>query len=167
MNKIGFGGRCHWCTEAIFQSLKGVSEVGQGWIASEGTAAAYSEAVIVEFDPQIISLETLIAVHLHSHSCTSIHQMRSKYRSAVYTFDKEQQEAAQIILHRLQKEFNQPVITQVIPFSKFKLNSDQYLNYYYSDPQKPFCQNIVAPKLKLLMDKFGKHINAEKLMMND
>lgn len=90
MQKIGFGGSCHWCTEAIFRSLKGVTTVEQGWITSDGENHTPSEAVIVSFDASEIKLETLIAIHLHTHSCTANHDLRSKYRSAVYTFNSEQ-----------------------------------------------------------------------------
>ena len=82
MTKIGFGGSCHWCTEAIFQSLRGVREVLQGCIATDGDD--FSEAVIVAFDENEIALNDLVAVHLATHSCTSEHSMRRKYRSVVY-----------------------------------------------------------------------------------
>jgi peptide-methionine (S)-S-oxide reductase len=156
MEKIGFGGSCHWCTEAIFQSLKGVSQVQQGWIASEGTATNFSEAVIVIFDLTLISLETLVDVHLHSHSCTSEHSMRSKYRSAVYTFNDDQVPVVQRAIGNLQADFDELIITQIMPFNAFKLNTEQYLNYYYNDPEKLFCQNVVKPKLRLLLERFGE-----------
>lgn len=163
MYKIGFGGSCHWCTEAIFLSIKGVQTVGQGWIASEGESAAFSEAVIVEFDRTIVSLDTLIAIHLHTHSCTANHTMRSKYRSAVYTFNKDQAIAAQQAITTLQTEFAKTIITEVVPFKAFKLNKDEYLNYYYSNPGKLFCENIVTPKLHLLMRRFGKEVDPGKV----
>ncbi len=93
LEKIGFGGGCHWCTEAVFQSLKGVEKVEQGWIASEGEASTLSEAVIVHFDTSQISLVLLIEIHLLTHESTSEHSMRKKYRSAIYYFDVEQQVA--------------------------------------------------------------------------
>lgn len=155
MDKIGFGGSCHWCTEAVFQSLRGVVEVQQGWIASDGGAEEFSEAVIVVFDAAVISLETLVAVHLHTHGCTAEHRMRAKYRSAVYTFSEEQVFPVRQAIERLQADFDAPVLTQIIPFKAFKLNQEQYLNYYYSDPEKLFCQNVVRPKLVLLRERFG------------
>jgi peptide-methionine (S)-S-oxide reductase len=161
LEKIGLGGSCHWCTEAIFRSLKGVTTVEQGWIASDGDNEQPSEAVIVQFDPKKIDLQTLIAIHLHTHSCTSNHEMRGKYRSAVYTYYDEQIQPARKELEALQNEFDQPIITQVLPFQSFKLNEENYLNYYYKDPTKPFCQNIVNPKLKILLEKFGTHIAPE------
>ncbi|WP_121812290.1 peptide-methionine (S)-S-oxide reductase [Mucilaginibacter kameinonensis] len=162
MQKIGFGGSCHWCTEAIFRSLKGVSSVDQGWIASDAENTTPSEAVIVHFDQQQISLETLVAIHLHTHSCTAEHTMRGKYRSAVYTFNDAQLNAATAAIKALQTEFEQPVITKALPFQTFKLNSENYLDYYYKDPSKPFCQNIVNPKLKALLIRFKNQIDPDK-----
>lgn len=161
MNQIGFGGNCHWCTEAVFQSLKGVSSVKQGWIASEGPAADYSEAVLVCFNPELISEATLIAIHLYTHSCTSIHSMRTKYRSAVYTVNDVQAREAQEILVNLQAEFDKPVITKVLPLKEFKLNKEEDLNYYFKNPDKPFCKRYISPKLKVLMDRFGKEMNTD------
>src|SRR3954451_12716902 len=90
-NKIGFGGGCHWCTEAVFLSLKGVEQVEQGWIASQPPYDAFSEAVVVTYDPLVITLTDLITIHLHTHASTSNHSMRQKYRSAVYWFDAEEE----------------------------------------------------------------------------
>jgi peptide-methionine (S)-S-oxide reductase len=162
MQKVGFGGSCHWCTEAIFRSLKGVTEVQQGWISSDGENTAPSEAVIVSFEETEISLQTLIAIHLHTHSCTATHSMRDKYRSAVYTFNDRQAAEAQTVIKGLQAEFEQPIITKVLPFQTFRLNEETYLDYYYKDPSKPFCQNIVNPKLKELIRRFQKHISPQR-----
>ncbi|MBD1394092.1 peptide-methionine (S)-S-oxide reductase [Mucilaginibacter glaciei] len=155
MEKIGFGGSCHWCTEAIFQSLMGVTGVQQGWIASEGAAEAFFEAVIVSFDAAQIPLAVLTAVHLHSHSCTAGHSMRSKYRSAIYTFNDDQIPVVRQAIHQLQADFEAPIITRIVPFRTFKLNREQYQNYFYNEPEKLFCQNVVKPKLRLLLDRFG------------
>lgn len=147
---IGFGGSCHWCTEAIFQSLIGVEKVAQGWVASKPPNDTYSEAVVVTFDPKVISLETLIEVHLYTHSCTSEHSMRGKYRSGVYYVNAVQKKQALEAIKSLQKEFDQPIITKIIPFKAFKLNDEQYLDYYKRNPEKPFCENYISPKLRAL-----------------
>ncbi len=163
IQKTGFGGSCHWCTEAIFLSLKGVKAVEQGWIASNGNDLSFSEGVIVEYNPAIVSLETLVAIHLYTHSCTAEHRMRQKYRSAVYTFNDTQKAAAEVAIRALQAEFEEPVITMVLPYKRFRINQAQYLNYYYSDPGKPFCENIVNPKLRLLLKQFSSSVDREKL----
>ena len=92
LTKIAFGGGCHWCTEAVFQALKGVEQVDQGWVSSIHKNAAFSEAVIIAFDERKIDLETLIEIHLITHKSTSNHSMRNKYRSAIYCFSNLQKE---------------------------------------------------------------------------
>ena len=90
--KIGIGGSCHWCTEAIFQSLIGVEEVLQGWIHSDGEATTFSEAVVITFDTNLITLEALIEIHLHTHSCTAMHSMmkhKKTLRLLLYSYCKK------------------------------------------------------------------------------
>jgi len=156
MQKIALGGGCHWCTEAIFQSLIGVSKVEQGWVSSTlPSATTPSEAVIVHFDASLISLDILTEIHLFTHNATSNHNFREKYRSAVYTFSKPQHREAQSILEEKQKLFEKPLVTKVYTFGEFRLNDEQYLNYYKSNPEKPFCQVRIEPKLKVLLEKYA------------
>ena len=158
MQKIAFGGGCHWCTEAIFQSLIGVGKVEQGWVSSTlPVATTPSEAVIVHFDASLISLDILTEIHLFTHNATSNHNFREKYRSAVYTFSKPQQLEAQRILEKKQKLFEKPLVTKVYPFGEFRLNDEQYLDYYKSNSEKPFCRVRIEPKLKILLEKFSNY----------
>lgn len=163
MEKIGFGGGCHWCTEAVFQSLNGVEKVEQGWISSFGNNESFSEGIIVYFDPKQIDLLTLISIHLHTHSSTSAHSMRGKYRSAVYTFAEKQSDTARQCITLIQKEFDKPIITKSLAFNEFKLNKETYLDYYYKNPDNPFCQTHINPKLSLLMNKFSNVTDKKKL----
>lgn len=162
-SKIALGGSCHWCTEAIFQALKGVSKVSQGWIASIDENESFSEAVIIEFNENLIDLKTIIEVHLHTHSCTSNHSMREKYRSAIYYYSDEQKKDALEIITHLQKDFENKIITQVIPFQFFRLNIEEQLNYYQKNPEKPFCKNIINPKLKKILALFSDKINPKNI----
>jgi len=163
IKKAGFGGGCHWCTEAVFSALKGVTVVKQGWIASDDENTDFSEAVIVTYNTTEISLDVLIAIHLHTHSSTAHHSMRGKYRSAVYTFDEVDVLPAQQAIANLQKDFENSIITKVLPFCDFKLNREDSLNYYFSDPERPFCENYINPKLKLLLQKFSGITRTDKL----
>ena len=88
--------------------------------------------------------------------------MRNKYRSAIYTFTEDQNDVAEQALRDLQADFDQPIITKILPFQSFRLNEENYLDYYYKDPSKPYCQNIVNPKLKELLAKFADHIAPER-----
>jgi len=163
MEKIGFGGSCHWCTEAIFLSLKGIVRVDQGWISAEAPADSFSEAVVVHYDPAIIPLEVLVEIHLYTHSCTSEHSLREKYRSAIYFYTDQQATQSQRTIKNLQETYQNQIITRVLPFANFRLNRDVYQNYYFKDPDKPFCKNIVDPKLKQLLSAFSGAIDPNKM----
>jgi peptide-methionine (S)-S-oxide reductase len=159
----GFGGGCHWCTEAVFSSLKGVLTVQQGWLASNDDKAFFSEGVLVEYNDGVITLDVLIAVHLYTHSSTANHSMRTKYRSAVYVFSDDDIAVAEDAIVQLQKNFNQPLITKVVTYGDFKLNREDSLNYYFSDPERPFCKSYIDPKLQLLLKQFSDVADADKL----
>ncbi|MFT6795561.1 MAG: peptide-methionine (S)-S-oxide reductase [Maribacter sp.] len=163
IQKIGLGGGCHWCTEAVFQSLKGVYKVEQGFIASTGVNSSFSEAVIVHFYEDSISLKDIIAVHLHTHNSTSQHSMRSKYRSAVYVFSNEVAGLISGLLIEVQNDFDEPLITQVLPFNAFKPSDSQFHNYYFTDTERPFCKTHIKPKLQLLLDTFSAQVRRDTL----
>lgn len=163
ITKLGFGGGCHWCTEAVFNSLKGVKAVEQGWISSDGENKSLSEAVIVTFNNKIISTEVLVKIHLHTHSSTSSHSMREKFRSAVYFFHQDEKLVLTNVISKIQKEFADKIVTQVLLFKSFKANREESLDYYFKDPELPFCQNYIDPKLKMLINQFSDNIASEKL----
>ncbi len=160
MEMVGFGGGCHWCTEAVFQSLRGVMRVEQGFLKSTPPADTWSEAVIVHFDPNLIDLETLIEVHVRTHSSTGNHSMRSKYRSAVYVYGPEQGQHAERILQKLQPEFDGTLVTRVLPSTDFKVSDVRFQNYYRTNPDRAFCKRYIDPKLQLIRERFKVPVNA-------
>ncbi|MEL6919355.1 MAG: peptide-methionine (S)-S-oxide reductase, partial [Bacteroidota bacterium] len=115
------------------------------------------------YDDKAISKEDLIAVHLHTHKSTAAHSMRKKYRSAIYTFTDADRTEAEQLLKKLQKDFKNQLITKVLPFQDFKPSDKMFHEYYYSNPEKPFCSSYIAPKLKLLLDTFSKNVDKAKL----
>jgi peptide-methionine (S)-S-oxide reductase len=161
--KIALGGGCHWCTEAVFQSLKGVEKVEQGYVASNDENRGFSEAVIVHFNSDEISLKALVEIHLYTHKSTVNHSMREKYRSAIYCFSKAQVLKANEILIELQKDFKENIITKVYPFNEFRASREAIQNYYQTNPNKPFCKAFIEPKLRLILEKFSKYSKPEKL----
>ncbi|GAA4362138.1 peptide-methionine (S)-S-oxide reductase [Kangiella marina] len=160
LTQIGFGGGCHWCTEAVFDVLEGVDKVQQGWIAAEGTNSSYSEAVLVRFDPTRIPLKDLIHIHLLTHSSSSMHRFRKKYRSAIYTFSDHQAFEAKRCLVQLSKDNNAHYVTQVLPFRSFKLNQEKYQQYYLKHADKPFCKTYINPKLAKLRQQYARYLKS-------
>ncbi|MBJ7882170.1 peptide-methionine (S)-S-oxide reductase [Gelidibacter salicanalis] len=162
--KIGFGGGCHWCTEAVFQSVKGVEKVEQGYVTSTKSNSGFSEAVIVHFNIKCVTLTTLIEIHLFTHKSKSDHSMRGKYRSAIYTFNNTQHEDVVQLLKGFQIEQDQKFITQVLLFQFFEPSRDDITNYYYKNPKKPFCETYINPKLKVLLQQFSEHVDQDKVI---
>lgn len=154
IKKMAFGGGCHWCTEAVFQQITGVIQVEQGYVAATGKYADYSEAVIVHWDADKISLETLVEIHLYTHQSTSNHSMRGKYRSAIYYFADQDKIKALESIKKLKIDFDKEIITKVLPFASFKSSREEIQNYYLKGPDKPFCRNFINPKLELLKQQF-------------
>lgn len=156
MYSVGFGGGCHWCTEAVFQSLRGVSKVRQGFIRSDPPNDGWSEGVEIIFDPGVITLKDLISIHLATHASTSDHAMRGKYRSAVYATDPQQAATAERVLHELEVESGVRFVTHVLHNRGFKSSDHRFHNYYANDPKRPFCQAYIDPKLTKLRARFPK-----------
>lgn len=163
LTKIAFGGGCHWCTEAVFQTLIGVEKVEQGWVSSTEKNDAFSEAVIVHFDVEKIDLKTLIQIHLLTHKSTSNHSMRRKYRSAIYYFSHQQKKESLKIIEELESNFENKIITKTLEFKGFKPSSEEFQNYYQTNPDKPFCKNYINPKLQFLINEFSNQVNKCKV----
>lgn len=156
--KIGFGGGCHWCTEAVFQSLKGVEFVEQGYISTKNFPEKFYEAVIVHYEEKKISLEDLIQIHLETHNSNSDHSMRDKYLSAIYSFNNDQFVASENILNKLSSQGSN-FITKVYEFGNFRSSRDEILNYYKKGPDKPFCRTYIRPKLDHIQDNYSDYFN--------
>ena len=163
LTTIGLGGGCHWCTEAVYASLKGVVSVEQGWISADSPDESFSEAVIIKLDDQQIKLQDIIEIHLYTHSSTSDHGMRKKYRSAVYAMSNKEKSHIEELLTELQKEFSEPLITRALLFKAFKKSDEKYLDYYYKNPDKPFCHTYIQPKLRRLIERYPNAVKQSKL----
>ncbi|PKP63377.1 peptide-methionine (S)-S-oxide reductase [Novosphingobium sp.] len=155
-HETGFGGGCHWCTEAVFQSLRGIVRVRQGFIAADPPYDGFSEAVAVAWDPVRISLEDLVAVHLATHASTSMHKMRGKYRSAIYVHEPATAIAVRAAIERLGHETGSAFVTEVLPFRAFRESDPRFRDYYLRNRAGPFCESYIEPKLALLRQRFAR-----------
>ncbi len=153
--RIGLGGGCYWCTEAVFQNLRGVSDVAQGFIYSQPPHDKPSEGVLVDFDPAQISLTDLIEIHLRTHASSSQHSMRSKYRSAIYAMNARQENDAKAILRRLQQDSGNKLATRVLPIVGFESSDVKYHNYYAKNRSNQFCRRYIDPKLETLRCEYA------------
>ena len=159
---VGFGGGCHWCTEAVFQALRGVQQVDQGFIRSLPPDDTWSEAVIVAFDLATIGLAELIDVHLHTHASTAEHSMRAKYRSAIYANSRQQAHEAKVVLSEMQNAFSDPLVTRVLRFVEFKPSEPGRRAYFEKNNGNQFCERYIEPKLKYLRNQYPHFVVGSK-----
>jgi peptide-methionine (S)-S-oxide reductase len=146
-HKLGLGGGCHWCTEAVMQAVPGVLHVDQGYIASVTPHEQFSEAVLVTYN-DAVDLELLIDIHLETHASTVNHSRRDDYRSAIYCMDNAQIDAIGVVVSSLSRKRNKQYITAILPFKEFKPSRESLQDYFKTRPEAPFCKRYIAPKLE-------------------
>ncbi|MGB3776102.1 MAG: peptide-methionine (S)-S-oxide reductase, partial [Leeuwenhoekiella sp.] len=112
--------------------------------------------VIITYNEDIISLKSLISIHLKTHAATSNHSFRTKYRSAVYIYDAIEKNQINNLLTQLQTDFELKLVTQVLLIDKFQESRESLRNYYEKNPEAPFCQRYIEPKLALIDEKIMK-----------
>ncbi|QXT39037.1 peptide-methionine (S)-S-oxide reductase [Gymnodinialimonas ceratoperidinii] len=160
--RVGFGGGCHWCTEAVFAALRGV-EVQQGFISAAPPDDNFSEAVLLEWDPAEIPLSALIEIHLRTHASTSNHKMRGKYRSAIYVFTAEQERDAERLLAERREADEADYVTRVLRCEAFKPSDPRFQNYGEKNAGNQFCTRYIDPKLDKLRADYRRFLEPSAL----
>ena len=113
----------------------------------------------MQFDPEVIDLASLIDIHLHTHSSTSQHRMRAKYRSAIYVNSPQQAREANTILSEIQETFSETLVTRVLPLARFKSSQSRWQNYLEKNSGNQFCERYIEPKLEKLHDDYTHFVN--------
>ncbi len=167
-----FGAGCFWCVEAVFQELEGVVDVYPGYSGGHVKHPAYREVCMgttghaevarVVFDPTVISFTDLLEVFFRVHDPTTLNRqgadVGTQYRSSIfYHSDKQKElaEKAKVATDKSQIYLN-PVVTEIEPLTNFYRAEDYHLNYYRNNPDAPYCQAVIRPK----MEKFRKEFAA-------
>ena len=163
------GGGCFWCTEAVFNELRGVEKVEPGY--SGGTVpnptyeqvctgrTGHAEVVQVTFDPTVISYQELLNIFFTVHDPTTLNRQGAdsgtQYRSVIFYHSDQQKSIAQQIVSEVTaaKLWNAPIVTQIEPFKAFYKAEAYHLEYFKNNPRQPYCQMVIAPKVR----KFREH----------
>ncbi len=161
-----FGGGCFWCTEAIFQRLRGVQSVLPGYSGGAVKNPTYeqvsmgntnhAEVIKIEFDPKEISYKDLLHVFWSTHDPTTKNRqgadVGTQYRSVIFYTTPEQQKAAKVVLKELEETatFKSPIVTTIEPFTAFYEAEDYHRNYYAAHRNQPYCQLVIDPKIEKL-----------------
>jgi peptide-methionine (S)-S-oxide reductase len=163
-----FGTGCFWCTEAVFQQLKGVTSVVSGYSGGHLENPSYdqvttgrtghAEVCQIEFNPDQISFRELLEVFFNTHDPTTLNRQGNdigpQYRSVIFYHNEKQREVAEQVKNELEanKTFKKPIVTEIAAFSKFWPAEDYHQNYFRNNPNQGYCRYVIAPKL----DKFEK-----------
>jgi peptide-methionine (S)-S-oxide reductase len=162
-----FGGGCFWCMEAVFERLPGVISVTSGFAGGHTENPTYQEVCTettghaevteIAFDPAKISYDKLLEVFWQAHDPTTLNRQGAdegtSYRSIILYRDKKQQLLAEKSLLEAQKNFHNPIVTEIVPLKKFYRAEDYHQEYYDNNPNQGYCQVVIAPKLEKLEKK--------------
>jgi peptide-methionine (S)-S-oxide reductase len=158
------GSGCFWCTEAVFQQLKGVEKVTSGYSGGHTENPSYNQVVTgrtghaevcqIQFDPEQISYEDLLEVFFDTHDPTTLNRqgndVGTQYRSVIFYHSEEQKEIAERVKKELDDSdtWKNPIVTEIVPLEKFYRAEDYHQNYYRTNPNQGYCRVVIAPKLK-------------------
>ena len=173
-----FGAGCFWCTEAVFQQLKGVQSVVSGYTGGSVKNPTYqqvcsgttghAEAIQVHYDPSAISYEELLEVFWKTHDPTTQDQQGNdfgpQYRSAIFYHDGEQKALAEHYKQKLDASglFPAPIVTEIVPSTEFYPAEAYHQNYYNQNASQPYCRAVIRPKLAKLHELFSEKLTTTK-----
>ncbi len=167
-------GGCFWCLEAVCDRLEGVDSVESGYMGGHTPNPNYrdvcdgntghAEVVQVTFDPKVLSFRDLLEVFFVIHDPTTLNRqgndVGTQYRSSIFYHSPEQKAEAQKIIAELtaDKVFLAPIVTEVIPTVQFHIAENYHQEYFENNPNQPYCQYVVAPKLSKFRAKFAQRM---------
>lgn len=170
LETIVLGGGCFWCTESVFQSIRGVERVMPGYSGGHVESPSYEqvcgektghiEVVQVHFDPQVVSLEQLLRIFFATHDPTTLDRQGGdvgpQYASAIFCENARQRQVAETIIQDIQTRLATPVVTKVLDIQKVWPAESLHHDYYLNNPYQGYCQAVIAPKLKKLRYNFSE-----------
>ena len=171
---LTLGGGCFWCTEAVFERVRGIIQVQSGYC--NGTAlqptyeqvcsgrTGHNEVVRLTFDPAVISVQQILEIFFAIHDPTTLNRqgndVGTQYRSGIYFHTPEQQQVAQAMLEQLAQErvFDAPLTTELLPEQNFWPAEDYHAQYYARNPSQGYCAAIIGPKLAKFRQTFTQFL---------
>ncbi len=167
-------GGCFWCLEAVYDRLEGVIDVESGYMGGDMPNPTYervcdgdtghAEVVQVTFDPSRISFRDLLEIFFVIHDPTTLNRqgndVGTQYRSAIFFHTPGQKAQAEAIIRELaeSRAFADPIVTEVAPAGKFYVAEGYHQRYFENNPNQPYCQFVVAPKLAKFRQKFSSRL---------
>ena len=167
------GGGCFWCTEAVFQEVKGVHKVVSGYAG--GTVpgkptyreicsglTGHAEVIEITFDASILSLEDVYIIFMTTHDPTTLNRQGAdrgtQYRSVIFYKNETEKKLADEVINQLSKVYEAEIVTEVSPFTIFYVADEEHQNYYRNNTEQGYCSYVIEPKLNKL-----RKLHADKL----
>lgn len=170
-----FGGGCFWCTEAVYQEVKGVLQVVSGYAGGTienptyqqvcGGATGHAEVIQITFEPEVISYEELLYIFWRTHDPTTLNRqgadVGTQYRSVIFYHN----EAQKVLAEKSKAETDasglwpRPIITEIAPLGKFYPGEGYHQNYYRTNPNQSYCRMVIDPKIKKFRKEFQAKLN--------
>jgi peptide-methionine (S)-S-oxide reductase len=173
MQTATFGTGCFWCTEAIFQSLKGVSSAISGYSGGHvvnptyeqvcGKQTGHAEVIQVTFDPEQITFNDLLDIFWETHDPTTPNRQGNdvgpQYRSAIFYHNEEQKLIAEQSKQAAAGKFSDPIVTEISPLINFYPAEDYHQEYYNRVGERnPYCTYVVSPKVNKFRKQFSDRL---------
>lgn len=166
---VTLGGGCFWCLEAVFDEVAGVHSVESGYMGGQVPDPTYqqvctgktghAEITRIRFDTDLLSFRELLGIFFAIHDPTTLNRqgndVGSQYRSVIFYHSTEQKNAAEQVIAELRPEFKNPIITEVTAETRFYIAEDYHQEYFANNPNQPYCQMIVWPKVEKFRSKFS------------
>lgn len=166
------GGGCFWCTEAVFQYLKGVENVISGYSGGNvpghptyreicSGLSGHAEVIQITYDPSIISYQDILVIFMTTHDPTTLNRQGAdrgtQYRSVIYYHNEKQKEIAELVRKEITPYYENPIVTEISPLDVFYEAEKEHQDFYKSNPNFGYCNFVIEPKLaklrKLYADK--------------
>ncbi len=155
------GGGCFWCTEAVYQELKGVTQIVSGYAGGSVVNPTYeqvctgttghAEVVQLTFDTERVSFRKILEIFFTIHDPTTLNRqgndVGTQYRSVIFYHTPEQQETARHVIAEMASVWDAPLVTELSPLSVFYRAEDYHQNYYRQHPDQGYCTFVVATKV--------------------
>jgi peptide-methionine (S)-S-oxide reductase len=168
------GGGCFWCTEAVFQQIRGVIKVESGYAGGAAPNPTYeqictgktghAEVVRLEFDPAVISYRELLEIFFTIHDPTTLNRQGNdagtQYRSVIYFHSAEQQAIAKNVMAKMAEVWDEPIVTELTAAPMFYIAEAYHQNYFRQHPQQGYCSVVVAPKVAKARKLFASKLIA-------
>ncbi|GAA4307450.1 peptide-methionine (S)-S-oxide reductase MsrA [Compostibacter hankyongensis] len=172
-----FAEGCFWCTETMFQQLKGVDKVISGYTGGHVAHPTYeqvctgttghAEACNIVYDPSQISYDQLLQAFWESHDPTTLNRqgndVGTQYRSAIFYHDEEQKQKAEAYKQKLDASgaWKDPVVTEIAPYGDFYPAEDYHQDYYQHNSSQAYCQLVIRPKLEKFRKVFKEELKRQ------